>query len=92
MAKCTQFFSLLEKSLLTELVRKHKDLVENKKNNYKTTQQKNKSWEALSEQFNSPPGAMELHKTVILFVALSLRLILSLKLQAQSSNMQLPQA
>ena len=44
---------------LTELVQKHKDLVENKKNNYKTTQQKNKAWEALSEQLNSPPGAME---------------------------------
>ena len=59
MAKGTQYFSQLEKSLLTELVRKHKDLVENKKNNYKTTQQKNKAWEALSEQFNSPPGAMK---------------------------------
>ena len=59
MAKGTQYFSQLEKSLLTELVRKHKDLVENKKNNYETTQQKNKAWEALSEQFNSPPRAME---------------------------------
>ena len=52
-------FSQLEKSLLTELVRKHKDLVENKKNNYKTTQQNNKAWEALSKQSNSPQGAME---------------------------------
>ena len=59
MAKGTQYFSQLEKSLLTELVPKQKDLVENKRNNYKTTQQKNKPWEALFEQFNSPPGAME---------------------------------
>ena len=59
MVKGTQYFSQLEKSLITELVRKHKDLVENKKNNYKTTQQKNKAWEAVSEKFNSPPGAME---------------------------------
>jgi hypothetical protein len=46
----------LEKSLLTELVRKHKDLLENKKNDYKTIQQKNNTWEALSEQFNSQSG------------------------------------
>ena len=56
MAECRHYFSQLEKSLLTELVRKHKDLLENKKNDYKTIQQKNKTWEALSEQFNSQSG------------------------------------
>ena len=56
MAEDRQYFSQLKKLLLTELARKHKDLVENKKNNYKTTQQKNKAWEALSEQFSSPSG------------------------------------
>ena len=56
MAEARQYFSQLEKSLLTELVRKHKDLLENKKNDYKTIQQKNKTWEALSEQFNSQSG------------------------------------
>ena len=55
MAECRHYFSQLEKSL-TELVRKHKDLLENKKNDYKTIQQKNKTWEALSEQFNSQSG------------------------------------
>ena len=56
MAEARQYFSQLEKSLLTELVRKHKDLLENKKNDYKTIQQKNNTWEALSEQFNSQSG------------------------------------
>ena len=88
MAKGTQYFSQLEMSLLTELVRKHKDLVENKKNNYKTTQQKIKRGKLYPD--NSIPRQVQwnLHKTV----ALSLRLILGLKLQAQSSNMQLAQA
>ena len=39
MAEGRQYFSQLEKSLLTELVRKHKDLVEKKRNYYKTIQQ-----------------------------------------------------
>jgi hypothetical protein len=56
MAEARQYFSQLEKSLLTELVRKHKDLLENKKNDYKTIQQKNSTLEALSEQFNSQSG------------------------------------
>ena len=56
MAEYRHYFSQLEKSLLTELVRKHKDLLEDKKNDYKTIQQKNKTWEALSEQFNSQSG------------------------------------
>jgi hypothetical protein len=56
MAEGRQYFSQLEKSLLSILVRKHKDLVENKKNDYKTIQQKINTWEALSEQFNSQSG------------------------------------
>ena len=56
MAECRQYISQLEKSLLTKLVRKHKDLVENKKNDYKTIQQKINTWEALSEQFISQSG------------------------------------
>ena len=50
-------------------MRKHKDLVENKKNDYKTIQQKSEAWEALPEQFNFQSGVMEPYKTVILFVA-----------------------
>jgi hypothetical protein len=38
MAEARQYFSQLEKSLLTELVPKHKDLLENKMNDYKTIQ------------------------------------------------------
>ena len=57
MAEGSQYFSQIEKSLLTELVRKHKDLVENKRNDYKTIHQKNKTWEIISEQFNSPIAA-----------------------------------
>ena len=56
MAEGRQYFSQLEKSLLTKLVRKHKDLVGNKKNDYKTVQQKLNTWEALSKQFNSQSG------------------------------------
>ena len=60
MAEGRQYFSQLEKSLSTELVRKQKDFVENKKNDYKTIQQKNKVWEALSEQPSQwNPGVME---------------------------------
>jgi hypothetical protein len=56
MAEARQYFSQLKKSLLTKLVRKHKDLVENEKNDYKTIQQKNSTWEALFEQLNSQSG------------------------------------
>jgi hypothetical protein len=56
MAEARQYFSQLEKSPLTELVRKHKDLLENKKKDYKTIQQKNNTWEALSKQLNSQSG------------------------------------
>ena len=56
MAEGRQYYSPLEKALLTELVRKYKDLLENKNNDYKTIQQKNNTWETLSEQFNSQSG------------------------------------
>ena len=53
MSESRQYFSQLEKSLVTELVRKHKDFIENKKTDYRTIKQKNSAWEALSEEFNS---------------------------------------
>ena len=56
MSESRQYFSQLEKSLVTELVRKHKDFIENKKNDYRTIKQKNSAWEALSEKFNSQSG------------------------------------
>lgn len=56
MAERRQYYSPLEKALLTELVRKYKDLLENKNNDYKTIQQKNNTWETLSQQFNSQSG------------------------------------
>ena len=56
MSASRQYFSQLEKSLVTELVRKHKDFIENKKNDYRTIKQKNSAWEALSEEFKSPSG------------------------------------
>ena len=56
MSESRQYFSQLEKSLVTELVRKHKDFIENKKNDYRTMKQKNSAWEALSEEFNSQSG------------------------------------
>lgn len=56
MTESRQYFSPLEKSIITELVRKHKDILENKRNDYKTIQQKNRMWVALSEEFNSQSG------------------------------------
>ena len=56
MTESRQYFSPLEKSIITELVRKHKDILENKRNDYRTIQQKINVWEALSEEFNSQSG------------------------------------
>ena len=56
MSESRQYFSQLEKSLVTELVRKHKDFIENKKTDYRTIKQKNSAWEALSKEFNSQSG------------------------------------
>ena len=53
MSQTRLYYSELEKSLLTELVGKHKDVIENKKNDYRTFNQKHKAWGALSEEFNS---------------------------------------
>ena len=56
MTESRQYFSPLEKSVITELVPKHKDILENKRNDYRTIQQKNRVWEDLSEEFNSQSG------------------------------------
>ena len=56
MAQSRQYYSELEKSLLTELVGKYKDVLENKKNDYKIIQQKNTTWETLTQEFNSQSG------------------------------------
>ena len=50
MSQPRQFYSELEKSLIDELVGKHKDVLESKKNDYKSIRQKNIAWEALSEE------------------------------------------
>ena len=56
MSQHRQFYSELEKSLIDELVGKHKDVLESKKNDYKSIRQKNIAWEALSHEFNSQSG------------------------------------
>ena len=56
MSQSRQFYSELEKSLLVELAGKHKDVLESKKNDYKSIRQKNIAWEALSHEFNSQSG------------------------------------
>ena len=56
MTESSQYFSPLEKSIITELVQKIKDILKNKRNDYRTIQQKNRVWEDLSEEFNSQSG------------------------------------
>ena len=56
MAQPKQYYSELEKSLLIELVGKYKDVLQNKKNDYKIIQQKNTTWETLTQEFNSQSG------------------------------------
>lgn len=56
MSQGRQYFSQLEKSLLTELVAKHKDVLESKRNDFRTISQKNSLWETLSQEFNSQSG------------------------------------
>ena len=56
MSQPRQFYSELEKSLLVELVGKHKYVPESKKNDYKSIRLENISWEALSDKFNSQSG------------------------------------
>ena len=56
MSQSRQYFSQLEKSLLTELVGRHKEVLENKKNDFRMIHQKNTAWETLSEEFISQSG------------------------------------
>ena len=56
MSQTRQYFSELEKSIITELVAKHKNVIEAKRNDYKTIKQKNMAWEALTEEFNCQAG------------------------------------
>ena len=56
MSQSRQFYSELEKSLLVELAGKHKDVLESKKNDYKSIRQNKIAWEALSDEFNSQSG------------------------------------
>ncbi len=54
-----QYFSELEKSILTELVDKHKRVLKCKRNDFRTVKQKKKkndSWVGLSEEFKSQSG------------------------------------
>ena len=56
MSQTRQYFFELEKSLLTKLVAKHTDVLECKRNDYKSIKQKTKEWELLAEEFNSQAG------------------------------------
>ena len=56
MPQIRQYFSELEKSLLTELVAKHEDVIESKRNDYKSIQQKSKAWVTLTEGFTGQAG------------------------------------
>jgi hypothetical protein len=56
MSQTRQYFSELEKSLITELVSKHKNVLESKRNDYKSIKQKTMTWETLTEEFNSQAG------------------------------------
>ena len=53
MSQTRQHFSELEKSLITELVAKHKNVLESKRNDYKSIKQKTMVWETLTEEFKS---------------------------------------
>ena len=61
MAQSRQYFSELERSLLTELVGKYKDVLESKRNDYRTIKVKNDKWETLAEEFNSQSGVTKRH-------------------------------
>ena len=56
MSQTRQYFSELEKSLITKLVSKHKNVLEIKRNDYKSIKQKTMTWETLTEEFNSRAG------------------------------------
>ena len=56
MSQAREYFSELEKSIITELVAKHENVIEVKRNDYKTIKQKDMPWEALTEGFNCEAG------------------------------------
>jgi hypothetical protein len=56
MSQTRQYFSELEKSRITELVSKHKNVLESKRNDYKSIKQKTMTWETLTKEFNSQAG------------------------------------
>ena len=56
MSQTRQYLAELEKSIITELVAKHKNIIEAKRNDYKTIKQKNMACEALTEEFNCQAG------------------------------------
>lgn len=56
MSQNSQYFSELKKSLLSELVNRYKDVLEAKKNHYRTIKVKNDTSETVAENFNSQSG------------------------------------
>jgi molybdopterin biosynthesis enzyme MoaB len=56
MSQNRQYFSELEKSLITELVSKHKNVLERKGTITKALSKKTVTWETLTEEFNSQAG------------------------------------
>ena len=59
MAQNRQYYSELEKAILTELVRKYRDILEDKKNDYTSIKRKMDTWETVREEFNSQSGVKE---------------------------------
>ena len=59
LSQTRQYISELEKSVITELVAKQKNVIESKRNDYKSIKQKNMAWETLAEQFNCQMGVMK---------------------------------
>ena len=59
MAQNRQYYSELEKAILTELVRKYRDILEDKKNDYRSIKRKMDTWETVREEFNSQSGVKE---------------------------------
>ena len=56
MAQNRQYYCELEKAILTELVRKYRDILEDKKNDYRSIKRKMDTWETVREEFNSQSG------------------------------------
>ena len=56
MAQNRQYYCELEKAILTELVRKYRDILEDKKNDYTSIKRKMDTWETVREEFNSQSG------------------------------------